>query len=411
MTAETARKFASLEAQASRIMAVFANAGYEAVAPAIIQPADVFLDAVGEALRARTYVFADQDGAELCLRPDLTVPACRLHLERTADGSEPAKYCYNGPAFRFQPAGAGSAHPREFRQAGIESFGAADRTGAEAEVLALTVEAVDAAGLSRRALHMRFGDLEMVRALLEAAPMPSRWRRRLQAQYWQPAEFRAELKRLAEDPAGLARGLPEPLRTALHKATQADAEAQITAHLEASGQEPFGARRIAEVAENALAIAEDARAHPLDARMVELIESYVAIRAPAQEAATCIRTLAKTAGVDLTVPLARFEERLARFDARGLDLDAATFSGDFGRALEYYTGFVFEIGGPGLGANSPIAGGGRYDGLMRMAGSRVDVPAVGAAIHTERLLSAIAGSGAGDPDALAAAARAKEGGR
>ena len=136
MPPETAQKFEALQAQAQRLMTVFARAGYEPVAPAVIQPAGLFLDVVGESLRARTYVFTDPDGEELCLRPDLTVPTCRLHLARYADGSVPARYCYSGSAFRYQPAGAGSAHPREFRQAGIESFAAADREQDDAAVVA-----------------------------------------------------------------------------------------------------------------------------------------------------------------------------------------------------------------------------------------------------------------------------------
>ena len=40
----------------------------------------------------------------------------------TAAATMPARYCYNGSAFRYQPGGAMPAHPREFRQAGIESF-------------------------------------------------------------------------------------------------------------------------------------------------------------------------------------------------------------------------------------------------------------------------------------------------
>ena len=107
------------------LMATFVRAGYERVEPAVIQPADLFLDVVGESLRGRTYVFTDPDGAELCLRPDLTVPTCRLHLERHASANTRARYCYAGSAFRYQPAGAGRAHPREFHQAGIESFGRA----------------------------------------------------------------------------------------------------------------------------------------------------------------------------------------------------------------------------------------------------------------------------------------------
>ena len=39
MTAETTREFEALEAQAQTLMSVFTKAGYDAVAPAIIQPA------------------------------------------------------------------------------------------------------------------------------------------------------------------------------------------------------------------------------------------------------------------------------------------------------------------------------------------------------------------------------------
>ena len=62
MNAESARKFEALETQAQGIMASFTGAGYEAVAPAIIQPAEIFLDVIGEELRGRTYVFTDQEG-------------------------------------------------------------------------------------------------------------------------------------------------------------------------------------------------------------------------------------------------------------------------------------------------------------------------------------------------------------
>ena len=101
--------------------------------------------------------------------------------------------------------------------------------------------------------------------------------------------------------------------------------------------------------------------------------------------------MTRAAGLNLDAPLARFEARLKHCAELGLDLNAAAFSGEFGRSLEYYTGFVFEIEAPGLPPGSPVAGGGRYDGLMRLAGGNTDVVAVGAAIHTERALSAIEG--------------------
>ena len=122
MTAEGAIEFEALEAQAASLMSLFGKAGYERVAPAFIQPASLFLDRIGEALRARTYVFTDPNGDELCLRPEMTIPVCRVFLERGEDSAN-AKYCYNGPAFRIQEGKPDLLRPREFRQAGIEFFG------------------------------------------------------------------------------------------------------------------------------------------------------------------------------------------------------------------------------------------------------------------------------------------------
>ena len=410
MTAETAREFAALEAQAQRIMGVFARAGFEAVAPAIIQPAGVFLDAVGEALRARTYIFTDQDGAELCLRPDLTVPTCRLHIARASAPERPARYCYNGAAFRFQPAGAGAAHPREFRQAGIESFGAPDAIAAEAETLAVIVEALASAGLDRRQLHMRFSDLSLMRALMDALDLPPARRLRLQARFGHPETFRAELARMTESGSPSAGKFPSELTAAVAGPAL---EARLADHLAARGIDVFGSRRVDEVADGVGAILAESGLPPVSKATAELINGYIAIDTPCLKAPDAIAALAKRAGLNLDGAIAAFTARLDAFKARGIDLKAAVYSGSFGRTLAYYTGFVFEVGGavggavaesksavggavagrsPGLGANSPVASGGRYDGLMRMAGANADIPAVGAAIHTERLLAAVKGA-------------------
>ena len=45
----------------------------------------------------------------------------------------------------------------------------------------------------------------------------------------------------------------------------------------------------------------------------------------------------------------------------GIATAALDFSAEFGRNLEYYTGFVFDVTSPKLGPQTPIAGGGRYD--------------------------------------------------
>ena len=122
MAEKDASLIAGLDAQARLIAAEFTAAGCREVAPDIVQPADIFLDRLRENMRQRAYVFTDLAGEELCLRPDLTVPVSRLYLERHPDAKEQARYCYNGPAFRFQPLGPSATHPREFRQAGIDNI-------------------------------------------------------------------------------------------------------------------------------------------------------------------------------------------------------------------------------------------------------------------------------------------------
>ncbi|MEQ1653533.1 MAG: ATP phosphoribosyltransferase regulatory subunit [Hyphomicrobium sp.] len=389
MAAETAQQFALLEAQAQVLMSVFTKAGHESVAPAVIQPADVFLDCIGESLRARTYVFTDPDGAELCLRPDLTVPACRLHIARQADPATPAKYCYNGPAFRFQPQGADDAHPREFRQAGIERFGDQERERAEAETIALLLKALAAAGLKDWTLQI--GDLGLFRSVLNAAQLPSRWQKRMSDAFWRPEAFRTELQRLITAPGAAAKALPAELVRALTPGDIAASASAVQGYLDRNAISIIGTRTVEEMAEHLLDVSADMSATPLDAASAALIDAYVGVRGPAQSAgATIGKLLAGTKG-GTGAALDAYDRRLALLANAGVPLDRVTFSAEFGRNLEYYTGLVFEVLAPMLGAQSPVAGGGRYDGLMRAAGASVAVPAVGGAIHTERLLSVLNG--------------------
>ena len=51
---------------------------------------------------------------------------------------------------------------------------------------------------------------------------------------------------------------------------------------------------------------------------------------------------------------------------------------------------MFQIESAGM--TDAIAGGGRYDGLLTHLGAKREVPAIGSAIHTERLLAAVRGT-------------------
>ena len=384
----SARWIEALDRQATIIMAIFARAGFEPIAPPVIQPADVFLDVIGEDLRARTYVFTDPDGAELCLRPDLTIPACRLYLARHGHDGAPARLAYNGVVFRYQPSGSSLARPREFRQAGIESFAAGDPAKAEAEILALAVESVRAAGL--RAFRVHIGDLGIFNALLAGVTMPERWRARLRHYFWQPDAFREQLQRLVR-PGANSPDLPVLMLGQITGANEAGAVAAIERHIDERGLTIAGTRTVEEIAGHLKSLGQDLLEAPLAQRSAELIEAYLGVEAPAEAVPERIRKLLEGSKIHIEPALAAYEQRLLLAAQEGIDISQAVFSAGFGRAFEYYTGFVFEILSPVVGDATPICGGGRYDTLVQAISGALSVPAVGAAIHTERLLLAVRG--------------------
>src|SRR3982750_4673712 len=85
--------------RARALLAAFERAGYRPVIPALLQPAEPFLDLSGEDIRKRMFLTTDPQGRELCLRPDLTIPVSRDYLT-SGDAGTAVGFCYLGPVFR-----------------------------------------------------------------------------------------------------------------------------------------------------------------------------------------------------------------------------------------------------------------------------------------------------------------------
>ncbi len=384
---DDAALLADLEAQGAVLKALFHDSGYISVAPPVLQPAEVFLNLSGEDIRRRIYVFTDPGGEELCLRPDLTIPTCRLYLERVPQGRRVARLCYNGAAFRYQKPGSGK--PAEFLQAGIELIGARDREAADAEILSLTLKACERAGLEH--YEVTLGDVGIFFDLIQALDVPAPWRARLKRYIWQPQEIDTLLRHLPDAPHG-GRSGPNGNGGLLHALSRLDegqARAALSDILDLAQITPVGGRTVDEIAERLLSQAAEARIGALPARYVSLLKAYLKVSGRPAAVLSRLRRLAAKADVDISAALARFERRLDLMGAAGVPVSRLVFDADFGRSLEYYTGFVFEVTVPGLGVNSQIAGGGRYDTLLKRLGAPRDVPAVGGMIRTDRLIMAV----------------------
>ena len=100
-----------------------------------------------------------------------------------------------------------------------------------------------------------------------------------------------------------------------------------------------------------------------------------------------LRQLAAEAKLDLTAAIDEFEQRIGFMAARGIDTSAIKFATAFGRGLDYYTGFEFELHGTGNGVEPPLVAGGRYDGLLSQLGSSTPIHAVGFSIWIDAFSS------------------------
>jgi ATP phosphoribosyltransferase regulatory subunit len=358
---------ARLEAEVARILDVLSRTGARRVEPAALQPAELMLDLYGEDILARAFVTSDE-GAELLLRPDLTVPIVRLHMDA---GAAPARYVYCGPVWRRQEAG--SERPREFLQAGLEIFDTGDSAATDAEVIALIAEALGPAPG-----ELVTGDMGLVLAAIDALDTGAARKAALRRHVWRPARFHGLLAGFAAGHAAAAEA-----RAGLIAAVAAGRVPELIA---AAGA-PVGLRGADEVAARVARLAEDLAAPPLDPAAAERIEAVLAVRGTCTEALARLRALAQeTAG--LAPAVERFAARLDALAARGLDPARLPFEASFGRTtLEYYDGFVFGAVARDRPDLPPIASGGRYDALTRALGRGRGVPAVGGIIRPEALVA------------------------
>ena len=363
----------ALNAQAVALLGLFGERGYVREEPAVLQPAEIFLDRSGEEIRRRTFTLMDPSGRELCLRPDLTIPICRQAVQ---DGRRfPARIAYNGLVFRHQP---GEPHrATQFFQAGVELLGLEDRAAGETEILSLTIEALRVAGLKH--FSLRIGDVALFGALVDALALPAQWRARLKRHFWR---------------AGYVESLLYWLGHGDRKTSLPGTRAEIEAMLDARADAPMAGRTREEIVSRTMDRAAEAAALKLDAGVADAIAKLLDISGPAEEALSSIRALLKTAGINLDPQLAVMDARLATLKALGVDPGQVQFTAHFGRNMEYYTGFVFELWARDKEGPVQIAGGGRYDSMMEMLGAKKSVSAIGCAIRTERVLAAKIAGGA-----------------
>lgn len=292
----------------ARLRRVFESYGYHEVQTPTFEHLELFTAKSGPGIVDELYAFEDKSDRELALRPELTAPVMRYYFDNLKMAPKPVKLFYVANCFRYDRPQAGRY--REFWQMGCELIGDAGPV-AVAELVAMGVGLVEAAGLTHR--ELRLGHLGILRAALHAQGVP--------------ADDQRALMRLID------KRDDDALRDALPDAADADALIRL-----------FDAPGLDEV-RDALGDADAGGA------------------------------------------LEEVEAVLANLEALGVRRDAVRVDAGIARGLDYYTGVVFEIDAPKLGAEKQLLGGGVY--ALADVFDEPPVETAGFALGFDRLLVAL----------------------
>ncbi|MCV0414665.1 MAG: histidine--tRNA ligase [Brevundimonas sp.] len=334
-------------------------------------PAFEYADALGKFLpdadRPNEGVFALQDDAGsdepgdwMALRYDHTAPLARFAAQSWETLPKPFRRYAYGPVWRNEKPGPGRF--REFWQCDADTVGS-DRPEADAEIIAMACQGLQAAGLAPGQAQIRVSNRKLFDGLFDAGGVTEAGQRL--------TALRAidKFDRLGWD--GVVQLLGE-------------------GRLDESGDYTRGAN--------------------LPATVKGAVEAFLAsANTPGLTRAQTLDAVARSgdlgaAGEAALNELAAIDRAL---NAMSVDPAAVTFDPTIVRGLEYYTGAVFEAellletaddkGRPVRFGS--IGGGGRYDDLVaRFTGQ--SVPATGFSFGVSRLASALRAAGRADADAV-----------
>lgn len=156
----------------SAIAAAFAAWGYDEVVTPTIEYLDNLTMGSGAALEPHMFKLFDKDNRTLALRHEMTTPIARLAASRLKDASLPLRLSYISDVYRYEQAQAG--RQCEFFQAGVELMGS-DNAAADAEVIALAIRTIVAAGLDDFTVCL--GQVNYIRAVLRELGLDDEGRR------------------------------------------------------------------------------------------------------------------------------------------------------------------------------------------------------------------------------------------
>ncbi|MDC0517972.1 ATP phosphoribosyltransferase regulatory subunit [Candidatus Pelagibacter sp.] len=323
--------------------------------PSVIE-ADHIVQRSGENFRKFIFSFIDQNGSELCLRPDLTIASCLRYLENNLKAKE--KIFYSGQAYRKSQNKKDSII-RD--QIGFEIIGSNDEKNDDKEIIITSLKSLQ--NIKYTSGTLTIGNVEIFNLLISKLNIPKRWKLRLSRHFWRETYFNDLLKRLE---------------------TNSDVDPTIVEidkkrYFKMSKEDPtkiVAGRSINEILKRFDNKIKDPRGVGKGKNVTKIIKKFLKIKCPINKAANVLNKFFKKNKINLVVDQKYFPTSYNKISKLNV-----VFSASFGRQLEYYTGMVFKIDIKSKSKNRNIINGGRYDKLISDLGSKKQVAAVGAALN------------------------------
>ena len=323
--------------------------------PSVIE-ANHIVQRSGENFRKFIFSFIDQNGSELCLRPDLTIVSCLRYLEDNHKGKE--KIFYSGQAYRKSQNKKDSIIRN---QIGFEIIGSKNEKNDDKEIINTSIKSLQ--NLKYTSGTLTIGNIEIFNLLISKLDIPKRWKLRLSRHFWRENYFNDLLKRLETNSD------VDPTIVEVDKR-------RYLKMLKDNQSKVIAGRSIKEILKRFDHKIKDPRRTNKGKNVSKIIKDFLRIKCPINKAASELNKFFKKYKINLAV-----DQRYFPLSQNKVSKLNVIFSASFGRQLEYYTGMVFRIDIKSNLKNKNVINGGRYDHLISDLGSKKEVPAVGAAIN------------------------------
>jgi histidyl-tRNA synthetase len=140
--------------------------GFEEYDGPPLEPLDLYVEKSGEEIVSQLYNFTDKGDRAVSMRPEMTPSLARILAERSRALPKPIKWFAIPQLFRYERQQRGRL--REHFQWNVDIVGE-EGVGADAEVLAVALDALRDLGLGPDEVRARVSDRRLLAALLQAA--------------------------------------------------------------------------------------------------------------------------------------------------------------------------------------------------------------------------------------------------